>query len=175
MDFVSTGKNTLLLYVTVCEKVVPRLEISWQSTPPKWRAGWAPTHYELFVSLRSHNFGCKINRIIPLLVLISSKLPAITNIIHKLLWALQTIPNNDQKGPKPHPNDFASCNMQIKQHHCTILATATGNCDVTNVTYNENKYYVVTWTVYLESSTYLNRRQWLRQIAVVCHIYLLVP
>ena len=24
-DFVSAGKNTLLLYVTVCEKVVPRL------------------------------------------------------------------------------------------------------------------------------------------------------
>jgi len=25
MDFVSAGKNTLLLYVTVCEEVVPRL------------------------------------------------------------------------------------------------------------------------------------------------------
>jgi len=25
MDFVSAGKNTLLLYVTICEKVVPRL------------------------------------------------------------------------------------------------------------------------------------------------------
>jgi len=25
MDFVSAGKNTLSLYVTVCEKVVPRL------------------------------------------------------------------------------------------------------------------------------------------------------
>jgi len=25
VDFVSAGKNTLLLYVTVCEKVVPRL------------------------------------------------------------------------------------------------------------------------------------------------------
>jgi len=25
MDFVSAGKNTLLLYATVCEKVVPRL------------------------------------------------------------------------------------------------------------------------------------------------------
>jgi len=25
MDFVSAGKNALLLYVTVCEKVVPRL------------------------------------------------------------------------------------------------------------------------------------------------------
>jgi len=25
MDFVSAGKNTLLLYATICEKVVPRL------------------------------------------------------------------------------------------------------------------------------------------------------
>jgi len=30
------------------------------------------------------------------------------------------------------------------QRYCTMLATATGNCDVTNVAYNENKYYVVT-------------------------------
>jgi len=44
-----------------------------------------------------------------------------------------------------------------------MLATATGNYDVTNVTYNESKYYVVTWTFYLESSMYLRRRQWLRQ------------
>jgi len=36
------------------------------------------------------------------------------------------------------------CNIQVKHHYCTILATATGNCDVTNVTYNENTYYVVT-------------------------------
>jgi len=26
MDFVPAGKNTLLLYVTVCEEVVPRLK-----------------------------------------------------------------------------------------------------------------------------------------------------
>ena len=38
------------------------------------------------------------------------------------------------------------CNIQVKQHYCAILATATGNCDVANVTYNENTYYVVTWT-----------------------------
>jgi len=25
MDFVSMGKNTLLVYMTVCEKIVPRL------------------------------------------------------------------------------------------------------------------------------------------------------
>ena len=36
------------------------------------------------------------------------------------------------------------CNIQVKQHYCSMLATATGNCDVTNVTYGENKYYVVT-------------------------------
>jgi len=31
-----------------------------------------------------------------------------------------------------------------EQHYYTMLATAIGNCDVTNVTYNENKYYVIT-------------------------------
>jgi len=36
------------------------------------------------------------------------------------------------------------CNKRLKQYYRTMLATATGNCDVTNVTYNENKYYVVT-------------------------------
>jgi len=36
-----------------------------------------------------------------------------------------------------------------------MLATATGDYDVINVTYSENKYYVVTWTVYLESSMHL--------------------
>ena len=36
------------------------------------------------------------------------------------------------------------CNMKVKQRYCTMLATATGNCDVTNVTSDENKYYVVT-------------------------------
>ena len=40
-----------------------------------------------------------------------------------------------------------------------MLATATGNCDVTNLTYNENKYYVVTRTIYLVSSLYLRRRR----------------
>jgi len=54
----------------------------------------AVTHYELFVSFRSLNFSCKINRINPL-VIISLKLPAITNVMHKLLWVLQTIPNNN--------------------------------------------------------------------------------
>jgi len=36
------------------------------------------------------------------------------------------------------------CNIQVKQHYCTMLATANGNCDVTNVTYGDNKYYAVT-------------------------------
>jgi len=53
------------------------------------------TNYELFVSFRPLNFGCKINTVNPLLVIISSKLPAITNVIHKLLWMLQTIPNDN--------------------------------------------------------------------------------
>jgi len=52
-----------------------------------------------------------------------------------------------------------TCNIQEKQHYCTMLAAATGNSAATNVTYNENKYYVVTWTVYLESWMYLRRRQ----------------
>ena len=50
-----------------------------------------------------------------------------------------------------------------------MLATPNSNCAVTNVTYSENKHYVVTWTVYLESSMYLRRRRWLRQI-VMFHI-----
>jgi len=45
----------------------------------------AVTHYKLFVCFCSLDFGCKINRIKPLLVIISSKLPAITHVIHKLL------------------------------------------------------------------------------------------
>ena len=48
------------------------------------------------------------------------------------------------------------CNTQVKQHCCTMLAAATGNCDVTNASYNENKYYVV---MYRESLMYLRRRQ----------------
>ena len=62
------------------------------------------------------------------------------------------------------------CNIQVKQRCCTMLAAATGNCAVTNVTYNENKYDVVTWTVYLKSSLYLRRRQWPCQIVVMCRI-----
>jgi len=38
------------------------------------------THYKLFVSFLSLIFGCKINRINPLLVIISSNLPAITSV-----------------------------------------------------------------------------------------------
>jgi len=53
------------------------------------------THYESLVSFRSLNFSCKINRINPLFVTISSKLPAITKVMHKLLWVLQTISNDN--------------------------------------------------------------------------------
>jgi len=123
------------------------------------------THYKLFVSFCSLNFGCKINRINPLLVLISSKLPAITNVIHKLLWVLQTIPNDNWNYKVPHLKStnlnrievttLTCCNIQVKQRYWTMLATATGDYDVINVTYSENKYYVVTWTVYLESSMHL--------------------
>jgi len=53
-------------------------------------------HYESFVSFNSLNFGCKINRINPVLVIILSKLPIITNtILYKLLWVLRTIPNDN--------------------------------------------------------------------------------
>jgi len=41
------------------------------------------------------------------------------------------------------------CNIRVKQHYCTMLATATGNYDVTNVSYNENKYHVVTCRFFL--------------------------
>jgi len=126
------------------------------------------THYKLFVSFCSLSFGCKINRINPLLVLISSKLPAITNAIHKLLWVLQTIPNDSWNYKVPHLKStnlnriqvttLTCCNIQVKQHSCSMLATAAGDYDVTNVTYNEDKYYAVTWIVYLESSMYLRRR-----------------
>ena len=46
MDSVSAGKNTLLLYVTACEKVVPRLNkhddvIEWnENCPPPERKSW---------------------------------------------------------------------------------------------------------------------------------------
>ena len=49
---------------------------------------------------------------------------------------------------------LSCCNIQVIQRYCTMLATATGNCDATNATYNANKYYVVAWTVYLESSMF---------------------
>jgi len=42
------------------------------------------THYELFVCFRSLDFGFKINRIAPLLVIISSKLPAFVIINIKI-------------------------------------------------------------------------------------------
>jgi len=56
-----------------------------------------------------------------------------------------------------------TCNIQDKQHYCTMLAAATGNCAATNVTYNEN---------------YLNK-DWgcviLREIDFLLKIYWLIP
>jgi len=80
------------------------------------------------------------------------------------IWGAKT-PRGDGTGV----TTLTCCNIQVKQYY-TILATATGNYDVINVTNNENTCYVVTWTVYLESSMYLCRRQWLRQIVVMCRI-----
>jgi len=53
------------------------------------------SHCELLASLRSINFRCNINRINPLLVIISSKFPAMTIVVHKLLRVLETIPNDN--------------------------------------------------------------------------------
>ena len=63
---------------------------------------------------------------------------------------------------KPHLSNYADLLQHVKQRYCAMLATATGD--------GENKYYVVTWTFHLESSMYLRRRQWLRQIVVMCHV-----
>ena len=95
------------------------------------------THYESFISSRSLNFSCKTKRINPLFVIISSKLPAITNVMYKLLWVLQTIPNDNSN--RIQVTTLTCCNIKVKQRYCTMLATATDNCDVTNVTYNEDK------------------------------------
>jgi len=59
------------------------------------------------------------------------------------------------------------CNIQVKQHHCTMLATATGNCDVTNVTYSE-KHYVVTWIISSPRCTCADASEYIRSL--LCHI-----
>ena len=77
---------------------------------------------------------------------------AITNVMHKiLLWVLRTIPNDNKNCEVPHLKSTdlnriqvttLTCrNMQVKQHYCTMLATATRNCAVTNVTYNQNNTF----------------------------------
>ena len=50
------------------------------------------------------------------------------------------------------------CNIQVKQRYYTMLATATVNCDVTNVTYNEI-CIMSSREPHLESSMYLRRHQ----------------
>ena len=140
------------------------------------------THYELLVSFRSLNFGCKINRINTLPVIISSKLPAITNVMQKILWVLQTIQTTIKNYKVPHLQSadlnriqvttLTCCNIQVTQHYCTMLATATGNCDVTNVTYMRigimsSRELSISSPRYTcaHASDYVSR-----QIAVMCHI-----
>jgi len=65
MDFVSAGKNALLLlYVTVCEKVVPRLNKhddviewnSWKIAPSEmksWLRPWS-SHIQSFIISRDY-------------------------------------------------------------------------------------------------------------------------
>ena len=134
------------------------------------------THYELFVSFRSQN---KQNQPASwyyfITISCNNKCYAqITmSVAHYSKRQLKTVRSPFQEHrSKPHPSDntLTCCNKQVTQRYCTMLDTVTGNCDVTNVTYSENKCYVVTWTVYLESSMYLLRRQRLRQIVVMCHI-----
>ena len=61
MDFVSAGKNALLLYVTVCEKARWRHRMKFHENcppPPKWRAGCTPAaHYFTEFLL----FRCKVH------------------------------------------------------------------------------------------------------------------
>ena len=84
----------------------------------------------LFLSVR------KTNRINPL-VIISSKLPAITNEI-----TMGVADYSKTKVPHFKSTDLnriqvtytlTCCNIQVTQPYCTMLATVTGNCDVTNV------------------------------------------
>jgi len=66
MDFVSAGKNTLLLYVTVCEKVVPRLNkhddvIEWnfvKIAPPRNEELVAPLGWCGLVNNELHTSFC---------------------------------------------------------------------------------------------------------------------
>jgi len=138
------------------------------------------THYELFLFFLSLDFDFKLNTINPHLVIILSKLPAITNVIHNYHGCCTLFQTKNKNYRVPHLKStdlnriqvttLACCNIQVKQRYCSVLATVTGNCAVTNVIYNENKYYAITLTFYLESSMYLSRCQWLRQIVVMCHV-----
>jgi len=61
------------------------------------------------------------------------------------------------------------CNLQVKQHYFTMLATATSNCAVTMMIsiMSSREQFI---------SRYLRRRQWIRhQIDVMCPHCLLVP
>ena len=56
MDFVSAGKNTLLLYVTVCEKFVPRISTMTSSNEISWKL--PPRNEELVAPLLTNIFFC---------------------------------------------------------------------------------------------------------------------
>jgi len=84
------------------------------------------THYELFASFRSLNFSWKISRINPLVVIISSKLPAITNVMHKLLWVLQTIPNDNLNRIRVTIRSLAAaCKLNSATALCWLLPPVT--------------------------------------------------
>ena len=91
----------------------------------------------VFVSFRSLNFGCKISRINPLLVLISSKLPAITYIIHKLLF-LFYFASTQRKLTCQTRN---ACNWNGKQLQNFILSAAIEN---THATYCRKTFSIIT-------------------------------
>jgi len=77
------------------------------------------THYKLFVSFRSLNFGFNIKRINPLFVLISSKLPAITNVINKLvLWVCRLFQTTIKNCKVPHLNSTDLNHIQVTTLTC---------------------------------------------------------
>ena len=52
-----------------------------------------------------------------------------------------------------------TCNISVKQRYKALCWLLPPEIVLQQTQpYNENKYYVVTWTVYLESSMYLRRR-----------------
>jgi len=82
-----------------------------------------------------------------------------------MAWHQCLAPPLAQPPSSPNGSGCPACTSQTALLH--YAGYCHRYCTVTNVTYNENKHYVVTLIVYLESSLYLHRRQWLRQIVVL--------